>query len=167
MPAGNRRRLEDLWRPERSYSLPDPLLGRFAIRGVHTLGWENYHLVQGYHPAVCVDLSSRAEDGRLDRLVAFSDGKLDQTAGGRILQEFKSLDKSRFYSLIEKYLYAQLIDRLIQVECEKIEAVRQFLSLHHLADHIDFKQLFEGLNRILLFKKIVRRFHGNQTGCLR
>ncbi len=69
--------------------------------------------------------------------------------------EFKSLDKSRFYALIEKYLYAQLIDRLKQVNCEKLEAVQQFLSLHHLADHIDFKELFEGLNRILLFKKIV------------
>ncbi|HLP45613.1 MAG TPA: AAA-like domain-containing protein, partial [Candidatus Kapabacteria bacterium] len=70
-------------------------------------------------------------------------------------QGFNSLDKPRFYALIEKYLYAQLIDRLKQVNCEKIEAVRQFLDNHHLADHIDFKELFEGLNRILLFKKIV------------
>ncbi|MDQ1350844.1 MAG: hypothetical protein QG657_1146 [Acidobacteriota bacterium] len=70
-------------------------------------------------------------------------------------QEFKSLDKARFYAQIEKYLYAQLIDRLMQVNCEKIEPVREFLSNHHLADHMDFKELFEGLNRILLFKKIV------------
>ncbi|HLP46067.1 MAG TPA: AAA-like domain-containing protein [Candidatus Kapabacteria bacterium] len=70
-------------------------------------------------------------------------------------QEFKSLDKARFYSQIEKYLYPQLIDRLMKVNCEKIEPVREFLSHHHLADHLDFKELFEGLNRILLFKKIV------------
>jgi hypothetical protein len=70
-------------------------------------------------------------------------------------QEFKSLDKARFYAQIEKYLYTQLIDRLMQVNCEKIEPVREFLSNHHLADHMDFKELFEGLNRILLYKKIV------------
>jgi hypothetical protein len=70
-------------------------------------------------------------------------------------QEFNSLDKTRFYSQIEKYLYNQLLDRLTQINCEKSQAVREFLSHHHLADHMDFKKLFEELNRILLFKKIV------------
>ncbi|MDQ1355627.1 MAG: hypothetical protein QG657_5937, partial [Acidobacteriota bacterium] len=70
-------------------------------------------------------------------------------------QEYKSLEKSQFYALIEKYLYPQLIDRLKAVNCEKTAAVRQFLSSHHLTGHMDFKQLFEELNLILLFKKIV------------
>lgn len=70
-------------------------------------------------------------------------------------QEYNSIDKARFYSLIEKYFYAQLITRLKQVNCEKTEAVEQFFSNHHITDHLGFKQLFEELNHILLFKKIV------------
>jgi len=70
-------------------------------------------------------------------------------------QEYKSFDKSQFYAMIEKYLYPQLIDRLKAVNCEKTGAVGQFLSGHHLTGHMDFKQLFEELNLILLFKKIV------------
>jgi len=70
-------------------------------------------------------------------------------------QEYKKLDKQEFYSEIEKYLYAQLIERLEQVNCEKTEAVRQFFNQHHLTNNISFKSLFEGLNGILRFKKIV------------
>ncbi|MCX6584750.1 MAG: AAA-like domain-containing protein, partial [Candidatus Aminicenantes bacterium] len=70
-------------------------------------------------------------------------------------QEYKNLDKQEFYSEIEKYLYAQLITRLKQVNCEKTEAVQQFLNQHHLTNNISFKALFEGLNGILQFKKIV------------
>ncbi len=70
-------------------------------------------------------------------------------------QDYNNLDKSRFYSLIEKYLFEQLINRLKQVNCEKAEAVQQFLNLHHLTDNISFRLLFEELNKILQFKKIV------------
>ncbi len=70
-------------------------------------------------------------------------------------QEYKNLAKQEFYSEIEKYLYAQLITRLKQVNCEKTEAVRQFLDRHHLTNNVSFKSLFEGLNGILQFKKIV------------
>ncbi|MCU0289554.1 MAG: AAA-like domain-containing protein [Acidobacteria bacterium] len=70
-------------------------------------------------------------------------------------QEYKNLDKKEFYSEIEKYLYAQLITRLKQVNCEKTEAVQQLLNQHHLTNNISFKALFEGLNGILQFKKIV------------
>jgi hypothetical protein len=70
-------------------------------------------------------------------------------------QEYKNLEKSRFYSQVEKYLYQQLIDRLKQVNCEKLEKVQQFLSQHHFTDHISFKELFEELNNIVQFKKIV------------
>jgi len=70
-------------------------------------------------------------------------------------QEYKSFDKSQFYAMVEKYLYTQLLDRLKAVNCEKTGAVGQFLSRHHLTGHMDFKQLFEELNLILLFKKIV------------
>jgi hypothetical protein len=71
-------------------------------------------------------------------------------------QDFKNLtDKSRFYSLLQKYLYEQLLKRLEQVNCEKIETVRQFLARHHFIDHISFRELFEELNRIIQYKKIV------------
>ena len=49
----------------------------------------------------------------------------------------------------------QLINRLRQVNCEKTEEVQQFLDRHHLTDHISFRLLFEELNRIIQFKKIV------------
>ncbi len=71
-------------------------------------------------------------------------------------QDFKNLvDKSRFYSLLQKYLYEQLLNRLEQVKCEKIETVRQFLAQHHFIDHISFRELFEELNKIIQYKKIV------------
>ena len=70
-------------------------------------------------------------------------------------QDNIDLDKTQFYALIERYLYSQLINRLVEVKCEKIEAVKEFLDNHHLVDHISFKLLFEDLNHILQFKKIV------------
>ncbi|MGD2092831.1 MAG: AAA-like domain-containing protein [Candidatus Aminicenantes bacterium] len=71
-------------------------------------------------------------------------------------QDFKNLaDKSRFYSLLQKYLYEQLLNRLEKVSCEKIETVRQFLAQHHFIDHISFRELFEELNKIIQYKKIV------------
>jgi hypothetical protein len=70
-------------------------------------------------------------------------------------QKYRNLDKTRFYGLIEKDLYTQLINRLSEVNCEKTDAVKQFLETHHLTDHISFSLLFEELNRIIEFKKIM------------
>ncbi|NIM78712.1 MAG: hypothetical protein GTO20_07975 [Candidatus Aminicenantes bacterium] len=70
-------------------------------------------------------------------------------------QDYKNLDITRFYSLIEMEFYEQLINRLKEIRCEKTEAVEQFLKNHHLTDHISFRLLFEQLNRIIEFKKIV------------
>ncbi len=70
-------------------------------------------------------------------------------------QKYRNLDKNRFYALIEKELYAQLINRLSEVNCEKTDAVKQFLETHHLTDHISFSLLFEELNGIIEFKKIM------------
>ncbi len=70
-------------------------------------------------------------------------------------QDHNDLSNKQFYASIERYLYSQLIDRLKEVGCEKIEAVNRFLGHHHLRDHTSFKVLFEELNRILQFKKIV------------
>jgi hypothetical protein len=70
-------------------------------------------------------------------------------------QCYKDLDKTQFYALIEKALYSQLINRLREVGCLKFDEIQQFLARHHLFDHISFGQLFEELNRILQFKKIV------------
>jgi hypothetical protein len=57
--------------------------------------------------------------------------------------------------MVEKTMYSQLIDRLNEVGCEKSGTVKQFLNTHHLTDHIAFGALFEELNQILRFKKIV------------
>ena len=70
-------------------------------------------------------------------------------------QDYKDLDKSQFYALMEQELVDQLLHRLKQVNCEKIEAVQQFLDSHRLIDHISFRMLFEKLNRLIQFKKIV------------
>ncbi len=70
-------------------------------------------------------------------------------------QDNKSLEKKRFYELIERYLYQQLIDRLTEVKCEKIAEVKGFLSHNRLIDHISFRLLFEDLNQIIKSKKIV------------
>lgn len=70
-------------------------------------------------------------------------------------QQYKDLNKTEFYALIEKVLYSQLINRLREVNCDKIEAIQQFLDNHHLINHISFTHLFEELNRIIQFKKIV------------
>jgi hypothetical protein len=70
-------------------------------------------------------------------------------------QDNKDFSKKKFYASIERYLYTQLIDRLTEVGCEKIETVKGFLEHHHLSDNMSFKLLFEELNRILQFKKIV------------
>jgi hypothetical protein len=70
-------------------------------------------------------------------------------------QDYQELDKIQFYALIEKSLYSQLKNRLKEVECEKLEAVNRFLDHHHLTDHISFRLLFEELNQLIQFKKIV------------
>ncbi len=70
-------------------------------------------------------------------------------------QKYSSLDKTRFYAEVEEKLYDQLLNRLEQVKCEKTEVVRQFLTHHHLVDHISWSRLFETLNRLIRFKKIV------------
>lgn len=70
-------------------------------------------------------------------------------------QDNRKLEKTRFYELVEMELYGQLIDRLNQVNCDKTEAVTQFLNSYHLTDHISFRLLFEKLNRLIQFKKII------------
>ncbi len=70
-------------------------------------------------------------------------------------QEFKKLNQTQFYAQLEKYLYEQLMNRLNAVNCEKTAAVQEFFSQHHLVNNISFKILFEELNQILKFKKIV------------
>jgi hypothetical protein len=70
-------------------------------------------------------------------------------------EQYSNLTAAQFYTLIENALYSQLSDRLKDVDCDKIEEVQQFLSGHRLTDHISFSRLFEELNRIIQFKKIV------------
>lgn len=70
-------------------------------------------------------------------------------------QNFRNVDKTQFYGLIERELYDQLKTRLSEVKCEKTGPVDRFLENHHLTDHISFMLLFEELNRLIQFKKIV------------
>jgi len=70
-------------------------------------------------------------------------------------QDYQDLDKTQFYALIEKSFYSQLKNRLKEVGCEKLEAVNRLLEHHHLTDHISFRLLFEELNQLIQFKKIV------------
>jgi hypothetical protein len=70
-------------------------------------------------------------------------------------QKYKKLNKSQFYTQIEKNLYAQLPDRLKEVKCERIDAVHQLLQRHHLSDHLSFSGLFEELNRVIKVKKVI------------
>jgi hypothetical protein len=56
---------------------------------------------------------------------------------------------------MEMELYEQLINRLREIRCEKADAVEKLLKNHHLTDHISFRLLFEQLNRVIEFKKIV------------
>ncbi len=70
-------------------------------------------------------------------------------------QDNAGLDKATFYSLIQRYLYSQLINRLKEVSCEKAEPVSRFLEGYRLTDHISFRLLFEELNQLIQFKKII------------
>ncbi len=70
-------------------------------------------------------------------------------------QKYSELDKTRFYELLETRLYQQLLNRLRKVNCDKTEAIERFLNSHHLNDHISFYRLFEKLNQVIQFKKIV------------
>lgn len=70
-------------------------------------------------------------------------------------QDCKSLDVKQFYNSIEIELYAQLIKRLKDVHCDKLEIVNKFLKLQKLTDHLAFKSLFIRLNEIIEQKKIV------------
>jgi hypothetical protein len=70
-------------------------------------------------------------------------------------QNLSNVDKRAFYRKIEKRLYAQLKDRLRKVNCEKCDPVQRFLENHHLTDHLSFMELFEELNCIMEFKKII------------
>ncbi len=70
-------------------------------------------------------------------------------------QYFNSFNNEKFYAEIERNLFPQLVNRLQDIGCEKSETVFQFLKSHHLKDHVSFMILFEELNRILQFKKIV------------
>jgi len=70
-------------------------------------------------------------------------------------QDYKRLKKKEFYRLIEADLYSQLTKRLEEVGCDKTDTVSRFLKNHRIMNHITFRMLFEELNRILQFKKIV------------
>jgi len=70
-------------------------------------------------------------------------------------QDYKNLNSERFYQLIQKNLYRQLVSRLAHVDCPRLDAVRAYLDSHNISDHTCFRELFEELNQMVKFKKIV------------
>jgi len=70
-------------------------------------------------------------------------------------EKYSKLSTEAFYAQIQKNLYRQLMDRLTVLDCDKLEEIIAYLSNFHLTDHIAFGNLFEELNRIIQFKKIV------------
>ncbi|MCD4777487.1 MAG: AAA-like domain-containing protein, partial [Desulfobacterales bacterium] len=70
-------------------------------------------------------------------------------------QDYKNLNSQRFYQLIQKDLYRQLVSRLAHVDCPRLDAVRAYLDSHTISDHICFRELFEELNQMVKSKKIV------------
>lgn len=70
-------------------------------------------------------------------------------------QNFKNIDTLRFYQLILKKIRHQLIQRLEQTHCPQRDDVAQYFDTLTLSDHIGFYELFETLNHIVRFKKIV------------
>ncbi len=70
-------------------------------------------------------------------------------------QDYKNLNSQRFYQLIQKDLYRQLVNRLADVDCPRLDAVKAYLDTHNISDHTCFRELFEELNRMIKLKKIV------------
>jgi hypothetical protein len=67
-------------------------------------------------------------------------------------QDYKNLSAQRFYQLIQKSIYRQLISRLELVGCPQLDAIKLYLDTHVLSDHISFRELFDELNGIELTK---------------
>jgi hypothetical protein len=70
-------------------------------------------------------------------------------------QDYKNLSAPRFYQLIQKSIYRQLISRLEFVGCPHLDAIKSYLDTHVLSDHISFRELFDALNGMVKQKKIV------------
>ncbi|MDL1979794.1 MAG: AAA-like domain-containing protein, partial [Deltaproteobacteria bacterium] len=70
-------------------------------------------------------------------------------------QDYKELDKATFYMLIQEEIYEQLLQRLDEVHCENLPAVRDLLSTHYITDHISFRKFFEKSNKVIPPKRII------------
>ncbi len=70
-------------------------------------------------------------------------------------QDYKAIDGSTFYTLIQEAIYEQLLRRLQEVNCKNIEAAHTLLSTHHITHHISFRKLFERLNTVIPPKRII------------
>jgi hypothetical protein len=70
-------------------------------------------------------------------------------------QDYKGLQRSRFYSLIQEGIKEQLLQRLAEVRCDSLDAARALLATQDVTDHILFRELFQALNQAIKYKKIV------------
>ena len=70
-------------------------------------------------------------------------------------QDYKRLDRSKFYGLIREGINEQLVQRLAEIQCDSLDATRTLLATQDVTDHISFRKLFQALNRTIKQKKIV------------
>ncbi len=70
-------------------------------------------------------------------------------------QDYKNLTAARFYGQFQKYLFAQLRDRLSLSACPQLKTVVSFLESFAITDHIALREFFEALNQLIQQKKIV------------
>ena len=70
-------------------------------------------------------------------------------------QDYKGLAGSQFYRLIQEGINEQLLQRLADIRCDRLDAVRTLLATQDITDNISFRKLFQALNRTIKSKKIV------------
>ena len=70
-------------------------------------------------------------------------------------QDYKTIEPTRFYALVQKALYTQLRRRLKDTECDELPVVQAFLNEHIVSDHLAFRMLFEELCELLPRHRIV------------
>ena len=70
-------------------------------------------------------------------------------------QRYQTLDSQSFYERIYKSIKRQLLNRLKVIQCKEYKTVADCMQKTTIHNHNDFYDLFEQLNHIIHYKKIV------------